>query len=387
MSEEFKKKLRDYEDGKLSAEEREEVEKEIEKMEAYQSHMDELMGKENKADAETGGPLKEARIIRKGKWKARLNTAFSVLGIALFVTVISAMITGFFYSWGEPNRADRYRDAVKSAVAVTRPNAEVILNAKGNIFFIMDFIGKIRKQIGDERAVVGDFKLSFLLGQPGIEQTAWISEPAHISAFRFPGTPRADSRQEWSRLEKLPEGTVTEAFLSFDRMFTTDELLQQFQNKNMTPVWFAADTGLEKKQGDSSVWNPVGFPYNPLWHHDDLQITSYKEEGSGWFGKIVSKGGHYPAIETYGSGELRNENFMKTLRLLQDYKSVTKALAPSLQIDSAVQYLEENGVQLYGAVVTGPTKEVLKLRQEPWVASVRVGEVRLWNWQDRNSSD
>ena len=37
MSDDFKQKLRDYKDGKLSGEEREELERELEKMEVYQS--------------------------------------------------------------------------------------------------------------------------------------------------------------------------------------------------------------------------------------------------------------------------------------------------------------------------------------------------------------
>ncbi len=186
---------------------------------------------------------------------------------------------------------------------------------------------KMRRQIGDERAVVGDFSFSFVFNRPGIGQMSWLNDHTNTAVFQFPNTFRQDSGQEWSKLEKLPEGTVTEAALSFDRMFTTDELLQQFKNKNMTPVWFAADTGLEKTSEESIVWNPVGFPYRPVWHHDDIRITSYKEQKSGWFGKIVTKGGSYPAIDTYGSGELRNENFMKTLRLLQDYRSITKNIS------------------------------------------------------------
>ncbi|MED4602660.1 anti-sigma factor [Paenibacillus validus] len=383
MSEEFRRKLQLYEEGKLPAEEREEVEREIEKMEAYQSYMDELMGKDREAEAETADSLKEASIIRKGKWKARINTSFTVIGMVFLVMLICSICTNLFYAAGEPNRMEHYKDIVTSTIAVTRPNVEVALSSNSNLFFTMDLHGKMRRQIGDERAVVGDFSFSFVFNRPGIGQMSWLNDHTNTAVFQFPNTFRQDSGQEWSKLEKLPEGTVTEAALSFDRMFTTDELLQQFKNKNMTPVWFAADTGLEKTSEESIVWNPVGFPYHPVWHHDDMRITSYKEQKSGWFGKIVTKGGSYPAIDTYGSGELRNENFMKTLRLLQDYRSITKTLAPSLQIDQTIQYLETNGVKLYGAVVTGPTKEILKLKQEPWVAGIRVGEVRLWNWQDR----
>ena len=44
--------------------------------------------------------------------------------------------------------------------------------------------------------------------------------------------------------------------------------------------------------------------------------------------------------------------------------------------------LENNGFVHYGAVITGPTKEVLNLQEEAWVAALQVDEVRLWNWND-----
>jgi len=42
----------------------------------------------------------------------------------------------------------------------------------------------------------------------------------------------------------------------------------------------------------------------------------------------------------------------------------------------------QNGIHLYGAVITGPVKELLTLREVSWVQDLRVGEVRLWNWNE-----
>lgn len=52
MSEEFKEKLRKYGEGTLADEDRDEVERELEKMEAYQAYLDELMGEEKQASSE-----------------------------------------------------------------------------------------------------------------------------------------------------------------------------------------------------------------------------------------------------------------------------------------------------------------------------------------------
>lgn len=275
---------------------------------------------------------------------------------------------------------------MSSAIALTRPNLTVSGGSNSNAYFTMDYKGNMKKKIGDSEVSVGDFQLKFVLGWPMGEQTTWHSERnnSNTSLFLLSGSDAASSNQDWATLEKLPEGTVTEAFVSLDKRYTTDELLQKFNGKNMTPVWFAAYTGQERKLGVAElVMNPVGFPAYPLWHAEDMQVTSRSEEKRGWFGKTVMESSISPGIQTYGDGSVRDKNFLDTLHLLQKYPTITNRLAPWLPLEPTITYLEANGVKLYGVVVTGPTKELLKLKEEQWVSSIRVGEVRWWNWNNR----
>ncbi|WP_282940105.1 anti-sigma factor [Paenibacillus sp. RC67] len=386
MSEEFKRQLQDYAEGKLKDSEKEQLEQELDKMEAYQKYLSELLGNEEERDSLREGmapPFKEASLLRKSKWKARLQTALTAIGIVISITIVSAILTGLFYGIGD--RSAVYQDVISSAISLTRPNLSVSGSSNSNAFFTMDYKGTLRKKIGSVDSSIGDFQFSFLLGWPGIEQTTWRNEASASGdyLFQLPDAKyKADS--EWSRLEKLPEGTVSEVFVSLDRYYTTDELLTLLENKNMDPVWFAAYTDQERRNGDdTAVMAPVGFPFYPIWHKKDMKVDSYTEQKTGWFSKIVTTSSSSPAIQSYGDGQVREQNFMDTLYLLQQYARISNRLAPWLQIDSAVQYLEVNGVKLYGVVLTGPTKELLKLQQEPWVSTLRVGEVRLWNWHDR----
>ncbi|SMF64684.1 Sigma factor regulator N-terminal [Paenibacillus uliginis N3/975] len=376
MSDDFRRKLQDYEEGKLSEEERVEIEKELEKMEAYQAHLDELLGKERAGTDNQAETRLEGEIIRRGKWKARLNTVLSVLVIFILVSWASNIFSSIYYGEGNPSRREIYSDVASFAIAVTHPNVSVFLNSNTNGFFNFELTGDMKKQVGDERYKIGDYSLSFRFGKPNIQQMTWSNDYQNNNYFKLPEETYEDMEQDWSTLEKLPEGTVAEAYVSLDRFFSTDEILKQLEGKNMDPVWFAVDAGLEEN-------DLIGFPYNPMWHHDDLTITSYKEEKSGWFGKTVMQGGAYPPVEEYGSGDLRNENFIKTLRLMQDHSSITRRIAPFLNIEQVTQYVESNGVNIYGVVITGPTKELLKLKKEPWVRDIHMGEAHLWNWQDR----
>ncbi|WP_159884922.1 anti-sigma factor [Paenibacillus puerhi] len=410
MSEEFKAKLKQYVQGTLSGPDKEEMERELEKMEAYQGYLDELLteGDLQRKRQDSGqddslilgaARTQEHRIIRKGKWKARLTNTLSVLILGLAITVVSSIVTGVFYGLGEPTRTSLYRDAVASAIAVSRPNISAELNGQGIAFFTMDLSGSLVKQIGDERVGVGHMSTRFLMNVASMPQISWQDNGSGGSSlfFRFDKTfplaegqeasqtPGRQDEEEWSTLEKLPEGTVAEAFISLDRFWTTDDLLQQLEHKNLQPLWFAADTGLESEREDHGiVLTPLGFPYWPMWRAEDLSIQHYSEEKTGWFSKVVSSGGMYPTVKAYGDGELREQNFLKTLQFLQEYKSITRKVAPFLKIDESVAYIEKNGVKLYGLVVTGPVKELLKLKQESWVKNLQVGDVRLWNWRDRS---
>lgn len=416
MSEEFKQRLKDYADGNLSDEEKIKIEREMEKLEEYQTYLNEMMDNTSsnsnsamhmRADDQTGlSPKKEKRIVRRGKWKARISNALTVISAILAITVLSSIGTALFYGVGDPSRNDKYQDAIASAISISQPNIEVPLSSQGKVFFMQEVYGDIDKKVGKERVTVGEYTVNFLFGLPSVDMD-WNERsspsrvfyrpdsPAKASSVDQDGAPQEQSKEQntrpsstksgdWSRLSKLPEGTVAEAYVSFNRFFSTDELLKQFENRNMEPVWFAVDTGPNDRFGDHDgvITDPVGFPSYPVWHHDDLTVTSYQEEKRGWFGKIVSSGGHYPSIDTYGDGELRNEHFIKSLRLLQEYELIANRVAPFVDVDASLAYIEQNGVRLYGAVVTGPVKELLTLRKVSWVHDLRVGEVRLWNWTE-----
>lgn len=44
-------------------------------------------------------------------------------------------------------------------------------------------------------------------------------------------------------------------------------------------------------------------------------------------------------------------------------------------------YLKENGVQVYGASVTGPVRELEKLQEQPEFHDFRLGRIEVWNWE------
>src|SRR5699024_12127363 len=118
MSDDFKEKWEAYEKGELTGEELEAFEKELAQLEEYQSMLENMS--EEKTDTPPDIKL-QRRIIKKGKWKARLQTAFTALGIFLLFAFISALFTNFYYSWGASGKSEEFKEVIDYTLTITDP--------------------------------------------------------------------------------------------------------------------------------------------------------------------------------------------------------------------------------------------------------------------------
>ncbi|TCZ80074.1 hypothetical protein E0485_04245 [Paenibacillus albiflavus] len=381
MSEDFKNKLNRYTEGQMSDEEKLAMEQELEKLEIYQQYIDTQLGGEQQQTSSSSNK-KESAIIRKGKWKARLHSAMTVISLLIIFSVFSGIVTTVFYQWGD--RSEIYAEVVKSAISVTQPNVRVNgVGINSGIFYRMNLHGEIVKQIGNSNLTIGQYSQSFLFGLPGLFEATYYNEKktSNIVPFQMPNTSNNKNSGDWSILEKLPEGTVSEVYLSLDQLYTTDELLSKLEPVNdITPLWFAADVGALEREG-GYIDESIGFPYFPQWLSNEWTLLESTTTKTGLFTSMTSSSRQSPTLQAYGSGDIRDQHFMNTLRLLQQYKRIANNVSHSdlRNIDDNIQYLEKNGVKLYGVVVTGPTKEILKLKDLQWISVMRMGEARLWN--------
>lgn len=381
LKDDFKKKLKDYTEGKLIEQEKKEIEKDLEKLEKYQEFLDEeIEENEDKRNTNIFYEHKNGKkILKMSKWKARIQNA--ITGICMFIVfaIISSVITSVFYSMGEPTRLEIYKDVIESTLGITQPNVSTrSTGMSSNQFLTATIATKLVKRVGKDDIIIGEGEYDFFLGNLNNRNLKYVSNKNYQITFNYPNDLEnkwMDS--EWERFEKLPEGTVSEVYLSLDKFYETDEILKKFIDKDVDLLWFAVDTGNEEKM----ITNPIGFPEAPIWHSDDYILESREEKGN-FFVKVVSESSSAPTVERYGSGKVRNENFIKTLKFIKKYDSIASEVAPfkTRNIQEKIDYIQKNGVKIYGMVITGPTKELLKLKEEKWISGMEVGEVRLWNW-------
>ncbi|MEC5423924.1 anti-sigma factor [Virgibacillus sp. C22-A2] len=383
MSDEFKKKLEAYEKGALPEAELAEFEKDLEKLESYQEFLEET--KTIESNGTTINEKKKQKILRRGKWKARLQTAITALGIFLLFTIVSSILTAIYYSWGSPDRLDVYRSIIDHTLTVTEPYGYMgNTSTNSKLYFGLEATRDIQKGVGNETKKVGEMEINFFFSMMGYPEREYYGDPSQNNFFfSYPGSEVGDW-SDWNKLEKLPEGTVVSAHVSFAELLETDEVFQLLEGKEIRLTWLAVDTGLEANNefNDGVILDPIGFPSFPIWHEEDMILNS-REEEKGLFGsKIVSESYSSPDYEEGEEGILQQQ-FLKTLYFLKDHeRKVNNLVFGKLELSERIDYLEKSGFQHYGVVITGPTKEVLKLKNESWVGELKVDEVSFWNWDN-----
>ncbi|WP_103106593.1 anti sigma factor C-terminal domain-containing protein [Brevibacillus reuszeri] len=82
-----------------------------------------------------------------------------------------------------------------------------------------------------------------------------------------------------------------------------------------------------------------------------------------------------------------------TADLTESVESAEKQFIPDLEYvlangesrfeiydEPRLAYLKKHGITVYGALVTGPVRELEKLRQDPEFHEFRLGRIEVWNW-------
>src|SRR5690625_343794 len=391
MTEDFKKRLEAYERGELSGEELELFEKELEKLEQFQEILesddfDEKTAPEDRQITNkqlSKNDKKQRKILRRSKWKARIQTAVYAVALLIALTFVSTILTAIFYEWGS-NRGETYRDVIKYSMTVTDPYGDLGgTGASIKPYFSMAVEHDLRKQVGYKTINYGKMNVNFILSLMSVPETTYYGKTTtDAPAFFYPQDYDFEIESDWERLEKLPEGTVASAYFSFTELVDTKTAFDYVEDKDLSLLWLTVNSGVEVSDDpyDIAIFEPLGLPAYPIWHDDDFILQSRAETKGFLGGGTVSESYSSPDYD-FGDTEVLHEQFFKTLNFLKKYeRKVNKLFFDQLNLSERIDYLEENGIEHYGMVITGPTKEILSLKDESWVNVMQIDEVELWDW-------
>ncbi|HIW33883.1 MAG TPA: anti-sigma factor [Candidatus Paenibacillus intestinavium] len=325
-----------------------------------------------------------SKLERKILLKSRFTLTLTIARILLILYIVFALWNTAIYLILDRNKyAEENQYFTQLAVEWLVPNVKgsyVIHDEKISNFGTQTYSYPLLKRVGHEDIVIGEAEVTKRLfsSLSTVEYSFSNQQSNEGLQFSLPEDPRnsqkltgnADSNV-WDTLEMLPEGTVGELAFSTTSFMDAAQLLDLLKDYNIETVWMPLYTG------EFVDYEPSGY-------------------GSGrrslMVGGAIGLTGGFRAADNYSSMmwgvivsteslvESQQRMLANMEKLLDKPEKYYRQVLGLDHLPEKYKYLKETGFTVYGAVVTGPVKELLKLQDETFIQGEQLGEVELWNW-------
>ncbi len=338
---------------------------------------------------EPDSPAWDEKKFKRMIWRTRFTVVRSVvstlLGIFLLVWIYMMLVTSYYHSSGKSDQFIRY---VTTLVETHEPGLKVEKgghwNAELTPFLTKKATLKLFKQVGEWQIIAGEVTATqTLFGDVTYsinENVTYLRTPSRFS-FAVPPdliagdpsrTQAPSNRSVWEQLKHIEDGYVAELAFSTVVGMDPEELLKRLSNYQVRvlsmPV-YAGELKGDLKNIPHSTSNELHF----VPHLTLRPFVKYQEEGNGmsWAGWL----------ENADTLKQSVDQMLKDIEWLRQERSYRESENDGKRLD----YLKENGVKVYGAVVTGPVRELEKLKQEQDLFYFQLGRIEIWNWEEHTS--
>lgn len=332
---------------------------------------------------------KAQEIVQKHKNRFSIKLTLQIIRvfvlILLVLVVYKIVVTIIYDSSKFGKRTEFYQ---RLAIDWTSPelSTDIGPNHSNEIstFLTQKITLPLEKRVGSKDYVVSELTLK----KPLIN--AFITTKLHKNipydalnstfSFHLPSNPQTgktlsgdESLRVWETLAMLHEGNVANLAFSTDQYYTPTELIDQLSDYDLSILWMPIYMGelqsfTEGGWGGGTDTMSLSLP----WGLAGAREMEADFRG-GWLIHALDE-------ETVDDSErvmLKNMDDM-----LQTNKQLAERLLHTQYLQERLDYLRKEGFQAYGAVVTGPVKELLRLQEIESIRSVQLGEIKHWNWED-----
>ncbi|QOR66517.1 anti sigma factor C-terminal domain-containing protein [Cytobacillus suaedae] len=235
------------------------------------------------------------------------------------------------------------------------------------------------RRIGKESIPVGEMKITKRVLTPFSQRNLEYFVPNESSRFNFylPIDPRTGETlyqkrhsTVWDALAKVHEGTVADMSFSTTRFMEPKELMHLLEPFDLDVVWMPLYAG-EMKEFESGHSIAGGSFLSVA----GIGLASARGTDEDYNSEFYSRLGE-STIES--NQEWMMLNMEKLIN--EESKSYREDFLGLYHLEERYDYIKEHGFKVYGAVVTGPVKELLKLRDVKEFQSPSLGDFEYWNW-------
>ncbi|WP_196493889.1 anti sigma factor C-terminal domain-containing protein [Ornithinibacillus caprae] len=328
----------------------------------------------------------DKKSAKKLVWRTRLSISFSVLRtliILLLLYCIYFIPVSIFYDMSD--KGAEFDRLVTTIIETRYPGIAVEKtdnSAEISPLLTQETKQTIYKKIGDWEMVVGEvvakkrlfgdvqYTLNFNNRYlNGYENLNYAIAPELIGEELKKGHSGNNHSIE-EQLNMIEDGYVVQLQFSTIEAMAPNELLEMLDKYdiliNQMPVYGGeiseVDVGYARAGQITFASSLMLRPY--VEYTDDHKVSSY-------------------FFSLYDDHSLQTsiDQFMSDLEWLVDQGDYYDRDIDVQRLD----YLKENGIQVYGATITGPIREVEQLLEEELFYQFHIGGIEVWKWDEKNS--
>ena len=381
MNNEFQEMLQQYKDGKLSQNKVAEIECELDKFTAMMDYLnddDKAFLEELKQEIPTGNG-EENRSTKLLKRRVNLRiimmTVISVFSVLIIIISLCFLTSKIVTSLFGLNNKEAYvkRSAMVQLSQMFHPQYEPHTSGVGGSFFAQQNIHvSLDNTIGNTIIDETEINVKYSFGRP-VRSEASVSLPLlGIEDFSLLDGNDPNTTPDFKPLEKAPQGTKAKIFVVFNKALTPEQLKEHFINKistvDTTPLEI---TPLAAMGSKFIIANPSYYLFTPVYPFESNNAK--RMEGNDL------KQNQYVNMDN----QAHSESFISNLNLIKSNKRLVQVMYyedmfENINIDDMIKQVQNNGVQYVGVYITADSKELLKLKGNPMIHSLKVENIVVW---------
>ncbi len=320
--------------------------------------------------------------VHRMTWRTRATLLFNALlaALAVFLTYVMYYIAVQIY-YEKNGLNDKFIRSVMTTVELHESGLMVDKRGLSSVevtpFLTQKKALKVYKDVGEWQLIVGELhakkrlwgELTYSVEEQGPYLNREERDPYVLHSALLDGGKITDSSHPngaMNQLEKLEDGNVAELFFSLRTLKSPEQVLELLSDYDVRATNMAVFSGEMKA----------------------FKLGTYSSSGAGHTiphltlrPRIMFDDNHFlSAWHTFFTLEAGISD--DVLQLIADVDWMTNNIKYNGVDDDKqrLAYLKKNGVQVYGAAVTGPVRELEKLKEESEFWGFRLGRIEVWNW-------
>ena len=374
----FREMIKLYQEGTLEDKQTEMVRDEIEKHEAISDYLYEAsqipdldgMGAVVTDDTDGQEAKDFSKMVRKAIRRAFIKMGIIVGGAILAIVLaviflLPDLVSGFYYNPNEVVGTSPYGNETNRMSLDLAVYSELFLPEKYRETVIAEELGygkysiTIPQQIsytGSYLTVAGVLERNELtLYSPDLLKgppiNAFVLPEGIVWPYTGPGA-AGSAEDAFASLQKLDDDAVYAAYFSLDVLADYESLYEQVGN-----AWYA-------------VYNEPGC-YAGFWSATSGSVFDWDREKYPLLSTLDSMGSSEEIDANQSSADAMKTHFMSMLRYMQDHPDTLDLFGwANYRLDETIEYVEANGLQIYGFMVIASKETILELAEAENVAYV-----------------